>query len=246
MSMQGKSVLVTGASGTLGRAMVKSFLDEGAAVTAQCFLHPEALSTLSQLARERGRQLQIEAVDLTDPLAIREMFKRQAQRASGLDVLVNNAGGGKPQSFDEISYEEWSACLQLNLTAPFLCIQQALPLLRQARGCIVNISSVAALTGGSFGPHYTTAKAGLIGLARSAARSFGRDGIRVNTIAPGPVESPMTDSLQQDAIATMLRETALGRVVSPAEVAEAVVWLSTAATAVSGQTLVIDNGRYFL
>lgn len=226
--------------------MVKAFLAAGAAVTAQCFRHPEALTPLVQLAHETDQQLEIELVDLTDPLAIQGMFERQAQRSIRLDVLVNNAGGSRPHGFEELSFEEWSTCLQLNLTAPFLCIQMALSLLRQARGSIVNISSVAALTGGAFGPHYTATKAGIIGLTRNAARSFGRDGIRVNAIAPGPVASPMTDSLDQHAIASMLRETALERIVLPAEIAEAVVWLSTAATAITGQTLVIDGGRFFL
>lgn len=245
MNMQDKHILITGASGTLGQAMVKRFLVEGAHVIAQCFRHPEILLSLAQEEQNHEQRLQVVVVDLTDTTAIQSLFKQLQRDITHLDVLINNAGGAKPQHLAELTEAEWQECIQLNLTAPFLCLQSALPLLQQSQGCVINISSVAGLTGGAFGPHYATVKAGLIGFTRSVARELGRYGVRVNAIAPGPVASPMTFSLHQDILAAILNETALRRVVQPEEIAETSVWLSSM-NGISGQTLVIDGGRYFL
>lgn len=245
MTIQDKHVLITGASGTLGQAMTRCLLDEGAYVTAQCFRHPEILSSLLQEDQEYKQRLRVVITDLTNTADIHDLFERLQHDSSHLDILINNAGGAKPHHLWELTAAEWQECLQLNLTAPFLCLQFALPLLKQSCGCVINISSVAGLTGGTFGPHYAAVKAGLIGLTRNAARELGRYGIRVNAIAPGAVESPMTRSLDQAVLTAMLKETALQHVVQPDEIAEAVVWLSSA-KAISGQTVVIDAGRYFL
>ena len=109
---------------------------------------------------------------------------------------------------------------------------------------MVNLASVAAMTGGAFGPHYAAAKAAVIGLSRSAARDLGPLGVRVNVVAPGPVASRMTQSLPPEQVNALLATTALGRLVEPAEVAEAVVWLASA-TAMTGQTVIVDGGRVF-
>lgn len=238
-----KYILVTGASGTLGQAVVRHFLTKGATVIAQCFRHPELLSALAEERREYKQLLRVVTLDLTASAAIQNLFNQLLADIPHLDVLINNAGGAKPVPLAELTEAEWQHCLQLNLTAPFLCLQAALQLLKQGPGCVINISSVAGLTGGSFGPHYAAAKAGLIGLTRSAARDLGKYGIRVNTIAPGPIDSPMTNQLNQTVLANLLKETSLQRVVQPEEVVETVAWLSDA-TAITGQTLVIDGGRY--
>lgn len=246
MHLPAKHVLITGASGTLGYAMVQRFLTEGAFVTAQCLRNA---ATLMALRKERDipeEQLVIETVDLTEERAVCQMFDRLMQRTNTLSVLVNNAGGAKPQSWHELTFADWSTCLQLNLSAAFLCTQCAIPLLREQKGSVVNISSVAGLTGGAFGPHYAAVKAGLIGMTRSAARELGRDGIRVNAVAPGPVESEMTNSLPPVVLQNILTSTALERVVRSEEVAKAVYWLAVVSTAITGQTLVIDGGRHFL
>jgi 3-oxoacyl-[acyl-carrier protein] reductase len=163
----------------------------------------------------------------------------------GIDLLVNCVGGARPTPLTDLDTATWIDCLARNLTAPFLVLRQTAPMLAAARGCVVNLTSVAALTGGVFGPHYAAAKAGVVGLTRSAARELGPRGIRVNAIAPGPVDSRMTDALPPEALAGVIAGTALGRVVEPAEVAHMVTWLADA-TAVTGQTVVVDAGRCFL
>jgi 3-oxoacyl-[acyl-carrier protein] reductase len=164
----------------------------------------------------------------------------------GLDVLVNCVGGARPLAFADVTAEEWEACIRLNLSAPFAVLQATLPLLRSARGSVVNLASVAALTGGAFGPHYAATKAGVLGLTRSAARALGPEGIRVNAVAPGPVASRMTSALPDEALAGILASTALGRVVSPGEVADTIAWLVSGSSAITGQTVVVDGGRVLL
>jgi 3-oxoacyl-[acyl-carrier protein] reductase len=132
--------------------------------------------------------------------------------------------------------------MQLNVEIPFTVTKALLAHLERARGSVITISSAAAFTGGSFGPHYAAAKAAVLGLTRSLARDLGPRGIRVNCVAPGPVASAMTDELGADVLAGLLATTALRRVVQPSEVADAVLDLARL-SAVTGQTLVIDGGR---
>jgi 3-oxoacyl-[acyl-carrier protein] reductase len=238
-------VLVTGATGDLGRAIAEGFLDRGARLALQYRRSPEPLAALADRARAAGREVLLLQADLTAPEGPAALVERIGKEWGRLDVLVNNAGGASPRPFAELGYEEWQQALQLNLTAPFLLLQAALPLLTAARGSVVNISSVAALTGGAFGPHYAATKAGLIGLTRSAARDLGPLGIRVNALAPGPVDSAMTDQLAAPVLEAIKAGTALRRVVRPEEIADAVTWLADAAGAVTGQTLVVDGGRHF-
>ncbi|GCE15620.1 beta-ketoacyl-ACP reductase [Tengunoibacter tsumagoiensis] len=245
MQWKDKYILVAGASGVLGQAIVEAFLQEEATVIALYFRHPDRLYSLLHADKADERQLQIVQVDLTDAHAVHSFFEQLEQTLPALDVLINAAGGARPLRLEEVTLDEWNACLQMNLTAPFLCAQSALPLLQQRGGNIINIASVAGLTGGAFGPHYATVKAGVIGLTRNLAREIGSYGIRVNTIAPGPVASPMTEALPPPLLEKIVAETALHRILQPAEIAETVIWLA-GTTAMTGQTVVVDGGRYFL
>jgi NAD(P)-dependent dehydrogenase (short-subunit alcohol dehydrogenase family) len=246
MQLTGKRALITGASGDLGRAMVTRFVDAGACVAAHYFSRRELLEPLAEAARARGGDLLMLQADLQRPTEVARLMADVVARWGGLDVLINSAGGARPRPVHELDASEWTQCLELNLTASFLCLKEAVPWLEESRGTVINLSSVAGLTGGAFGLHYATAKAGVIGLTRAAARELGPLGIRVNTVAPGPVASAMTDAVAQDALKNMLAGTALGRVVEPGEVAEAVAWLASGCNAITGQTLVVDGGRYLL
>ena len=238
-----RRVLVTGASGDLGQAVVARFLGEGANVAAQ-YLRRDA--ELRRLAGEHDGELHLICADLGTMAGAQVLAQALPPDWDGLDVLVNCVGGARPLAFAEVTPQEWEACLALNLTAPFAVLQAMLPLLRTARGSVVNLASVAALTGGAFGPHYAATKAGVLGLTRSAARALGPDGIRVNAVAPGPVESRMTSALPDEALAGILASTALGRVVSPDEVADTIAWLVCGSSAITGQTVVVDGGRVLL
>jgi 3-oxoacyl-[acyl-carrier protein] reductase len=230
-SREPRRVLVTGASGDLGRAVVEACAARGDDVLAQVRSRPYADSRVTQVQ-----------VDLCAENGVAELFAGIPARWDGIDLLVNCVGGARPIPIDKLTADEWRSCLQLNVEVPLLVIQAALELLERVRGSVVNLSSVVAFTGGAFGPHYAAAKAAVVGLTYSAARDLGPRGIRVNCVAPGPVESAMTDSLDDTVINGLIATTALRRVVTPAEVADTVLWLG-GASAVTGQTVVVDGGR---
>jgi 3-oxoacyl-[acyl-carrier protein] reductase len=246
MTLRDKRIVVTGASGDLGRAMARRFLDLGADLALQYRSDSAVLEPVLEAARETGREAFTVEADLAEPDGPDRLAAEVLRRWPSVDGLVNNAGGARPEPFEAISLTAWDQALRLNLTAPFRLIQLLLPALRKEGGSVVNVSSVAALTGGAFGPQYAASKAGLIGLTRSAARDLGVHGVRVNALAPGPVDSLMTSSLDGSVLDGIIRTTALRRLVDPLEVADAAAFLLGAGTAVSGQTLVVDAGRHFV
>jgi len=239
------TAVVTGASGDIGLAVCERLLREGFRVFAQYHSRNERLRELRDSLAALEPELHDVRADLTEEAGVKTLFDAVRERTSKLELLVNNAGGARPTPLAELSLDEWNQCLALNVTAPFLCVREARELLRSAGGIAINISSVVAFTGGAFGPHYATAKAAVVGLTRGLARELGREGIRVNAIAPGPVVSTMTSSLPGPALAGILATTALGRCVETEEIAAVVVSLTTGCPAVTGQTLVVDGGRVF-
>ncbi|MEV0726194.1 SDR family oxidoreductase [Micromonospora purpureochromogenes] len=227
-----KHVVVTGASGDIGSAVVAAALSRGAQVLAQYHSRPLEPADSAVIPVR---------VDLTDdegPAALAAALPWDT-----VDLLVNCVGGARPVPFAELGTAAWRKCLQLNVEVPFAVTRELLTPLARAAGVVVNLSSVAAFTGGAFGPHYAASKAAVVGLTRSAARELGAMGIRVNCVAPGPVDSSMTDALGESTLAALLDSTALRRVVRPAEVAQAIFGMAETG-GVTGQTLVIDGGRF--
>ncbi|WP_051732021.1 SDR family NAD(P)-dependent oxidoreductase [Kitasatospora phosalacinea] len=227
-----KHVVVTGASGDLGTAVVARAVAAGAEVLAQYHSRPPGVAHPAVTPVR---------VDLTADGGPAELAA--AVPWDGVDLLVHCVGGARATPFGELGTAAWRDSLQLNVEVPFTVTRELLGPLAAAGGAVVNLSSVAAFTGGAFGPHYAAAKAAVVGLTRSAARELGERGIRVNCVAPGPVASAMTDSLPAEVLAGLLASTALRRVVTPEEVADTVFAIG-AATGVTGQTLVVDGGRF--
>ncbi|MFD5164246.1 SDR family NAD(P)-dependent oxidoreductase [Streptomyces hawaiiensis] len=234
-----RTVVVTGASGDIGVSLVRRCLEQGAAVLAQYRSRPQRLAELTGF----DDRLVLVRADLATEQGPGELAAAVPGDWPGVDLLVNCVGGARPVPIEELSAAEFSACMRSNVEAPFAVLRALLGQLADAGGSVVNLSSVAGFTGGAFGPHYAAAKAAVIGLTRSAARELGPRGIRVNCVAPGPVDSEMTDSLSASALQGLLATTALGRVVRPGEIADSILSLSRA-TATTGQTVVVDGGRY--
>jgi 3-oxoacyl-[acyl-carrier protein] reductase len=232
-----RRVVVTGASGDIGSAVACAALDHGAQVLAQFWSRPWRVPE----QRHPGAKVVPVRVDLRTETGPRELAR--AAPWDAVDLLVNCVGGARPIRLQELSTQRWRECMQLNVEATFAVLRELIEPLAAAEGAVVNLSSVAAFTGGAFGPHYAAAKAAVIGLTRSAARDLGPRRIRVNCVAPGPVASDMTDSLGEAALAGLLASTALGRVVSPSEVTRTIFALADA-TGVTGQTIVVDAGRF--
>ncbi|UFQ19066.1 MULTISPECIES: SDR family NAD(P)-dependent oxidoreductase [Streptomyces] len=227
-----KRVVVTGASGDLGTAVVSRAVASGAEVLAQFHTRPPAISHPSVVP------VQVDLTHDDGPFGLVSALPWE-----GVDLLVNCIGGARPTPYAELSTAAFRDSMRLNVDVPFAVTRELLGPLAAATGAVVNLSSVVAFTGGAFGPHYAAGKAAVVGLTRSAARELGEWGIRVNCVAPGPVASAMTDSLPEDVLAGLLATTALRRVVTPDEVADAVFAIA-AATGVTGQTLVVDGGRF--
>jgi NAD(P)-dependent dehydrogenase (short-subunit alcohol dehydrogenase family) len=188
----------------------------------------------------------VEVADVTDEAAVAALVARSLQQFGRVDVLVNVVGGSRPgKTAAELTLDEWNRMLALNLTSTFLMCRAVLPHMEQrGKGAIVNVSSGAGLRGMRANPGYVAAKAGVGALTRALALDHGRNGVRVNCVAPGPIRTPlMRRNRTPDEIKMMGQIAIAGRIGEPEEIAAGILWLaSDASSYVMGQTIEIDGG----
>lgn len=236
----GKVALVTGASRGIGQAAAFALAEAGADI-AVSYRHREAqaLETVRGIERLGRRAIPVRA-DVSLATEVADMVAVIEADLGQVDILVNNAGIVSAKPLPEISETDWDEMLAVNLKSAFLVIQRVLPGMRARRwGRIINLSSVAAQTGGVTGPHYAASKAGLLGLTHSYARQLVKEGITVNAIAPALIETEMvTDNL--NATPMMIP---VGRFGTPDEVAAVVVLLARDGY-ITGQTINVNGGWY--
>lgn len=244
-SLKGSRVLVTGAASGMGRATAAVFASEGAQVAVTDYDADGARAVADQLV-SAGYLAQAWPLDVSDPAAIRQVTADVAAAFGGLDILINNAGISGFAAIDEEQYDAvWDRCLSVLLTAQQQMIRAALPHLRQSPAPrIINIASTEALGGTARDSAYAAAKAGVIGLTRALAVELGPEGITVNCICPGPIDTAMTAFIEPEHKQTFARRrTALRRYGTAEEVAQITVSLCLpAASYLTGAVIPVDGG----
>lgn len=244
-SLKDKVAIVTGASQGIGRATSLALASAGAKVAAAARNAEKLASLVAEIEVAGGEALAV-PMDVADAAQIKAGFQATLAKFGKLDILVNNAAITRDTLALRMKLDDWDAVLRTNLTGAHLCTQQALgAMLKQRSGRIINITSVVAETGNAGQSNYVASKAGLIGLTRAIAVEVASRSITVNAIAPGFIETPMTDPLSQDLKEKMKSMIPLGRFGSDRDVAAAVIFLaSDEAAYITGQVLDVNGGLH--
>lgn len=238
--LSGRIALVTGASRGLGKAMALALAEAGADVTVNYRAQAAAAEAVCKIIRATGRKCIAVQADVSLSADVDRLVSTTETQLGSVAILVNNAGIGKIIPADQVTEEIWNEYLRVNLTSVFLVTQRVLPAMRAARwGRIINLSSVAAQYGGVIGPHYAATKAGILGLTRSYASQFAREGITCNALAPALVESDMVAGLPADIV----NRIPVGRMGAPDEIGRLAVLLAQSSF-ITGQTINPNGGLY--
>jgi len=246
---ENKVVLITGASGGMGRAIAQKFAEVGAKVALNDIAPAEeALKKLVQELNESKALISTHAfrafvADVSKFEEVEKMIQDIQKEFGRLDILVNNAGITQDRTLAKMTKEEWQKVIDIDLTGVFNCSKAALPLIIANQGKIVNISSLVGQRGNFGQVNYAAAKAGIIGFTKALTKEVGRFGVTVNAIAPGFIETRLTENLPPELKETIKKFTPLGRFGKPEEVASLVVFLaSEEADFITGAVINIDGG----
>ncbi|MEI8606457.1 3-oxoacyl-ACP reductase FabG [Pseudoalteromonas sp. B160] len=243
-SLEGKVVLITGASRGIGKAIATTLVAQGAKVAGTATSEPGA-ANISEYLGENGKGY---ALNVTDPASIEATLAAIKADLGDIDVLVNNAGITRDNLLMRMKDAEWDDIIDTNLSSVFRLSKAVLrPMMKKKNGRIINIGSVVGTMGNAGQANYAAAKAGVIGFSKSLAREVASRGITVNVVAPGFIQTDMTDSLTDEQKAATLANVPAGRLGQPDEIAAAVCYLaSDAAAYVSGETLHVNGAMYMV
>ena len=239
-TLSGRVALITGASRGIGKAVALALADAGADIAVNYLARAEAAEAVCQTIRSAGRKSIAIQADVSITRDVDRLVKTVENELGPVGILVNNAGIAKILAADQVTEEIWNEFLRINLTSVFLVTQRVLPGMRTTRwGRIINLSSVAAQYGGVIGPHYAATKAGILGLTRSYASQFAKEGITANAIAPALIETDMVAGLPRD----LANRIPVGTFGSADEIGRAAVTLAESSFT-TGQTININGGLY--
>jgi 3-oxoacyl-[acyl-carrier protein] reductase len=242
--LKGKSAVITGGVRGIGRAIAEEFCRQGADVLLCYRSNEEAARRTAEELKQYGTRVELIKGDVSDPAHAEETAKLAKELFGKIDILVNNAGITKDKLLMKMSPADFDEVVQANLSGSFYFLQAIAPvMIKQRGGRIINISSVVGVKGNAGQVNYSASKAGIIGMTLSAAKELGKRGITVNAVAPGYIETDMTEILTEEQKKAMLDMISLGRAGKASDVANAVTFLaSDAAAYITGQILTVDGG----
>lgn len=244
MDFNGKTVLITGAARGIGKTIALQLADQGADI-AFTDLSNEVEAVKSEI-ESRGRRCLAFQTNVTDAEAVDAMVKEIVGAWERIDILVNNAGITRDNLFLRMKLEEWAQVVDINLNGVFNVTRAAVrPMVKQRYGRIVSLSSVVGFSGNPGQVNYSSTKAALVGFTKSLAREVGARGVTVNLVAPGFIDTAMTQKLNEDQQSAILQQVPLGRMGSVEDIANAVAFLSSDQAAyITGTTLHVNGGIY--
>lgn len=243
MQLQDQTAIVTGAGGGIGAAIALALADAGANVVVNDVAAEAAQSVAGQV-EESGVSALVSTADITDPDQVEAMVDAVMEQFGRIDILVNNAGITRDSLLVRMGEEQWDQVLDVNLKGAFLCSKAiARPMMKQRYGRIVNMASVAGVTGNVGQANYSASKGGLIAMTKTMAQELAGRSITCNALAPGFIDTAMTQQLPEEARSAWLERIPLGRPGTAEDVARAVLFLvSPAACYVTGQVINVDGG----
>jgi len=239
-----KVVIVTGSSKGIGAEIVRTLaLEDYKVVLNYNHSEKEAIEIERELL-EQGKQIEIYKADVSKREEAKKLIEFTLNKFKTIDVLINNAGISQTKLFTDITDEDWNNMIQTNLNSVFYCTQETLPyMINKKEGCIINISSIYGITGGSCEVHYSVSKAGIDGMTKALAKEVSLSNIRVNSIAPGAIDTDMNKDISNEEWVELKKEIPLNKIGKPIDIARCVKWLIEDEYT-TGQVISINGGWY--
>ncbi len=246
MDFKGKTVLVTGASRGIGAAIAYLFAEKGANIALNYAGSKEAAEKVAEEMKLLGVECKTYQCDVSELSQVEDMIKLIEEDFGSIDILVNNAGVTKDTLFMRMKEEDWDKVINTNLKGVFNCSKSVIRgMIKRKYGKIINITSVVALSGNIGQANYAASKAGVIGFTKSLAQELGSRNIQVNSVAPGYIDTSMTESIPQNIKDELIKKIPSGRIGSPEDIANTVVFLASEnANYITGQVISVNGGLY--
>lgn len=242
--MESKVVIVTGGSRGIGAAIVKLLALENYQIVLNYYKSKESAEMIKQELQKQGKEIEIFQADVSKREDVKKLIDFTIKKYHKIDVLINNAGIAQEKLFTQITDEEWSTMIQTNLNSVFYCTQEVVGyMLKEQKGAIINISSIWGVTGGSCEVHYSVAKAGIDGMTKALAKELGPSHIRVNSIAPGAINTDMNKDVTPEEWEELKHEIPLTSIGKVEDIAKCAKWLIEDEYT-TGQIIGINGGWY--
>jgi 3-oxoacyl-[acyl-carrier protein] reductase len=244
MLLKDKKAVITGGSRGIGLCIVEKFLKEGASVYFMDLMPCETMDKLKALANENNADVIYKKCDVSNEDEVNNVIKEILTESGGIDILVNNAGITRDGLIFRMPVENWKSVLDINLTSAFLVSKaMAMPMMKRKSGSIINMASIVGIGGNAGQTNYSASKAGLIGFTKSLAKEMAGRRVRVNAVAPGYIDTEMTQKVSEEARSAMLQYIPMGRMGTTDEVAKIVLFLaSDLSSYVTGRVIQVDGG----